>query len=179
MKQKTRKIRYKIAKLLLPNTQIGKPSNLPRPMTQALKQRFGDKELAGVEIGIRSGLNAENILSYLNIKKLFLIDPCYSPKAEKRLKRFSQAIFAIAKSSEVVISLPSGLDFIYIDGDHSYEAVIQDIELYYPKVKSGGIIGGHDFAISHLGVCKAVMEFVQKNNLKLQGHIHDWWIIKS
>ena len=36
-------------------------------------------------------------------------------------------------------------DFIYIDGLHTYEAVKQDIELYLPKLKKGGIIGGHDY----------------------------------
>ena len=36
-------------------------------------------------------------------------------------------------------------DFIYIDGDHSYEAVKRDIELYLPKLKKGGLIAGHDY----------------------------------
>jgi hypothetical protein len=36
-------------------------------------------------------------------------------------------------------------DFVYIDADHNYEPVMQDIESWYPLVKKGGIIGGHDF----------------------------------
>lgn len=46
-------------------------------------------------------------------------------------------------------------DLVYIDGDHSREAVERDIELYLPKVKKGGWIGGHDFA-TWKGVTKAV-----------------------
>jgi cephalosporin hydroxylase len=39
-------------------------------------------------------------------------------------------------------------DWIYIDGDHHYEAVLQDLELYFPKVKVGGYIvyDDYDFA---------------------------------
>jgi hypothetical protein len=39
----------------------------------------------------------------------------------------------------------NSIDFIYIDANHSYESVKQDLILYYPKVKQGGYIGGHDY----------------------------------
>ena len=38
------------------------------------------------------------------------------------------------------------LDFLFIDGDHSYEGVKTDFELYSPLVKKGGIISFHDIA---------------------------------
>ena len=34
------------------------------------------------------------------------------------------------------------LDFVYLDGDHSYEAVKADLEALYPKIKAGGYILG-------------------------------------
>lgn len=37
------------------------------------------------------------------------------------------------------------LDFVYIDGDHRYESVREDIRLWRAKVCAGGFIGGHDF----------------------------------
>lgn len=37
------------------------------------------------------------------------------------------------------------IDFIYIDGNHSYESIKQDLQLYLPKLKSNGIISGHDY----------------------------------
>lgn len=37
------------------------------------------------------------------------------------------------------------LDFIYIDGNHQYSSVLEDIKLWYPKVKPGGIFAGHDY----------------------------------
>jgi len=42
--------------------------------------------------------------------------------------------------------VPDGsLDFAYIDGDHGYDAVLRDLTLWAPKVKSGGWVGGHDY----------------------------------
>lgn len=37
------------------------------------------------------------------------------------------------------------LDFVMIDGDHRYESVVKDIYNWFPKVKIGGILSGHDF----------------------------------
>ncbi len=38
----------------------------------------------------------------------------------------------------------ASLDYVYIDADHRYEGVLADITAWYPKVKSGGFICGHD-----------------------------------
>jgi len=48
-------------------------------------------------------------------------------------------------------------DFVYIDADHSYAGVISDIRLWWPKVKPGGMICGHDYACG--GVTKALQSF--------------------
>ena len=37
------------------------------------------------------------------------------------------------------------LDFVFIDADHHYDSVKQDIEVWWPKVKQGGILAGHDY----------------------------------
>lgn len=37
------------------------------------------------------------------------------------------------------------LDFVHIDGDHSYEGVRDDLALWWPKLKAGGILSCHDF----------------------------------
>lgn len=48
-------------------------------------------------------------------------------------------------------------DFVYIDGDHSGETVARDIKQYFPKIKPGGYIGGHDYhKIYWPEVCDAV-----------------------
>ena len=40
---------------------------------------------------------------------------------------------------------PEELDFVFIDGDHSYRAVEEDLAAWEPLVKKGGIVAGHDF----------------------------------
>ena len=37
------------------------------------------------------------------------------------------------------------LDFVFIDANHSYEACLEDIRLWFPKVKPNGVIAGHDY----------------------------------
>ena len=39
----------------------------------------------------------------------------------------------------------ASLDFVYIDADHSLDAVLADLSAWLPKVRAGGVIGGHDF----------------------------------
>ena len=51
-------------------------------------------------------------------------------------------------------------DLCYIDGDHSYEAVVRDIEACKPLVKLGGFIGGHDYGGDCPGVAQAVDELL-------------------
>jgi hypothetical protein len=61
-------------------------------------------------------------------------------------------------------------DFVYIDGDHSYEGVKRDVADWYPKVKKGGILSGHDYGNPGnkkltFKVAKAVNEFVKAKKL--------------
>ena len=65
-------------------------------------------------------------------------------------------------------------DYVYIDADHSYEAVKEAIKHWYPKIKMGGYIAGHDYRhggksklAAGYGVVQAVHEFIDKNRLEL------------
>ena len=62
------------------------------------------------------------------------------------------------------------LDWIYIDGDHSYEGCLRDLENSLLVVKEGGLILGDDYGWPNAkwqkpGVTKAVNEFINKHNL--------------
>jgi hypothetical protein len=48
----------------------------------------------------------------------------------------------------------ASLDFVFLDADHSYEAVKNDIISWMPKIKTGGLLSGHDECIP--GVRKAL-----------------------
>lgn len=64
------------------------------------------------------------------------------------------------------------LDFVFIDADHSYEAVRRDIDAWRSKVKPGGWFGGHDYNRKFFGVVRAVdFVFGAKNVITLPGSI--------
>ncbi len=50
------------------------------------------------------------------------------------------------------------LDFVFLDADHEYDAVTADIAAWWPKIRHGGILAGHDFSDEYPGVQRAVTE---------------------
>jgi hypothetical protein len=64
-------------------------------------------------------------------------------------------------------------DWVYIDSNHTYEAVKEDLEMWLPKVKNGGYICGHDYILPRevlnlpFGVVPAVNEFINKHSFEL------------
>ena len=82
------------------------------------------------------------------------------------------AVYPIVdKSPEAVDAFENEppLDMVFIDADHSYEAVKADIEAWLPKVKVGGILCGHDYGLMFPGVAKAVDEAFG-NDRKVSGY---------
>lgn len=77
-------------------------------------------------------------------------------------------------------------DWIYIDADHSYNSVLEDIKNWFPKLKKGGLISGHDFDpdtrdtnYNFYGVEKAVREFFGDNfKLTNEQNYKSWYVIK-
>lgn len=57
------------------------------------------------------------------------------------------------------------LDFVFLDADHGYPSVKKDIECWYPKVKIGGVISGHDYDKTWPGVIDAVNEKFKRIDL--------------
>lgn len=79
-------------------------------------------------------------------------------------------------SMEAVKDIPDeSLDFVFIDADHSYKAVRDDIQEWSKKVRKGGIVSGHDYYVFKSGkggVIKAVDEYVKEHGYKLE--LTDW-----
>ena len=67
--------------------------------------------------------------------------------AMENIKGFEDRAIMVRATSEIASEMfnDESLDFVYIDANHAYDYVVQDIELWYPKVKKGGFICGHDY----------------------------------
>jgi predicted O-methyltransferase YrrM len=80
-------------------------------------------------------------------------------------------------SAKAAEDVPDGsLDFVYIDANHVAEAVTEDLTVWTPKVKSGGIVSGHDYRVFEhkpfVQVVPAVNDFTRARGI-------DPWFITS
>jgi hypothetical protein len=67
--------------------------------------------------------------------------------AMENIKGFEDRAIMVRATSEIASEMfnDESLDFVYIDANHSYDYVVQDIKIWAPKVKKGGFICGHDY----------------------------------
>ncbi len=168
-------------------------------MRPALKKLRNKHNLVGAEIGVFHGNYALIYLKDLDIKKVVLIDPYkeyenydrYTSEALSGAKKDAHEKLNIYVDKITWIELMSAeavelidfesLDFVYIDGNHGYQPVLQDVTLYYPKVKTGGLVSGHDYrSVVRNNVADAIDEFCKNHNLKHHVDIQstDWWFWK-
>lgn len=134
----------------------------------------------GAEIGVSHGDFSYNILTVRPNTKLYLVDiwelndqlPNPSSAYQTTLNKlscFDQSRYEIVKAPSVDSARKFNdnyFDFIYIDADHNYEAVVKDLEAWYPKVRSGGLVMGHDYC-QPWGVVQAVDEFIARHKYDL------------
>ena len=80
----------------------------------------------------------------------------------ENMKAFEGSYIAHKMTTNEAASLfeDGSLDGVFIDADHTYEAVKRDIQNWMPKVREGGILAGHDYVSTWPGVMRAVDELV-------------------
>lgn len=134
----------------------------------------------GVEVGVSWGYFSKFILVNTDMK-LYSVDPwednqelSNSGKAYTNtvnlLKEFGdRSVMIKGYSPEVTNQFEDeSIDFVYIDGLHTYDAVKDDLNGWYSKIRSGGIIAGHDYSIIDWEeVYNAVNEFISEKNIIL------------
>lgn len=144
-------------------------------LVDLLKNKTG--VLNGVEIGCSIGETSAHLLSNLPNLHWTGVDPYidfidwnlnnmsnqqreYEALDRKIMKVYpDRTTFLRMTSDEAAYHISDdSLDFIFIDGLHTYEQVKLDCQNFYPKVKSGGLFAGHDYTIID-GVHRAVNEF--------------------
>ena len=119
----------------------------------------------GAELGVDKGILFGALLR--GCPNLHLTGVDTFPDHERSRRVFELANAYVDRSHLMVMTTheasalmePASLDFVFIDADHSYDAVKDDIALWRPKVKTGGWLGGHDYHPRKFpGVVKAVDE---------------------
>jgi hypothetical protein len=136
----------------------------------------------GAEIGTERGLFSE-VLCKANPKlKLFCIDPWRElpsyrahvkqdlldeiyANAVKRLTPYRCRLIKSLSEEAVEKFKDRSLDFVYIDANHDYEHVTMDLNIWCKKVKSGGIVSGHDYARNSRSVIQAVTDFTRAKKI--------------
>ena len=149
------------------------------------------------EIGVWRGDYSARILKK-NPKELHLIDPWVHQKYDwvkwakgknviraytYVLNRFSRIknVSIHRKNSTEINFGEEYFDWVYIDGDHSYNSVVKDLNHWWPQIKVKGFLCGDDYGWSHKltqGPKPAVDEFVKKHDLKLKLH-HNQFVIQK
>jgi predicted O-methyltransferase YrrM len=148
------------------------------PLRQAILERM-PKHGKVAELGVQEGLFSEDILAICQPSELHLVD--IDLTTFKVAERFSEqvgrgVVTLHEKDSATAISgFPDGhFDFIYIDADHSYEAVKRDIEASVPKVRVGGYLLFNDYTFWSPAECMPYGIMQAVNELCIA---EDWEIV--
>lgn len=99
------------------------------------------------------------------------LDAAYRTAVE-RLRPFGCTILRMT-SEQGASTVPDGsLDFVYVDANHGEAFVRQDLEAWTPKVRSGGVVAGHDYIVGiatkkhkHIEVRAAVDAFCAERSI--------------
>lgn len=120
---------------------------------------LGPKNAVGLEIGTLGGEGASWLLETCpNILKLYTVDPYkeyhewlgFVPQYTLDQFRLTakENLSAYGSRVEMHTTVPDvRVDFLFIDGAHNYQNVMADLTENVPRVKRGGIVSGHDYAL--------------------------------
>lgn len=182
------------------------PTRVELPILLNERRLFG----CGVEIGVQQGEYSETLLRYWRGMHLISVDPWREDAPEnyidianvlqptheqffqtttKRLARYgARSTIWRLTSLEAAPRIPRhSLDFVYIDARHDYAAVMEDLNVWFDKVRPGGIVAGHDyidgtFPAGEFGVKSAVDEFFAARDLPVYSTLLDqpWlsWMVE-
>lgn len=139
----------------------------------------------GAEIGVAQGYFSDRMMYTIPDLTLYSIDPYIKywrrsqrvcdqqhRRAVKRLGKWESCTLIRKTGVEAAKDFEDGsLDFVYIDADHRFDAVMVDIITWAPKVRKGGILAGHDFFPMYQGgVMDAVYAYTRAHR------IMEWYV---
>jgi glycosyltransferase involved in cell wall biosynthesis len=155
----------------------------------------------GAEIGVAFGGHSEAILQQTDVRRLIGVDEYRHRKGYDDAMNLPQSAFDVlfertksrlaaygdrfqlvrANSGAAADEIKSPLDFVYIDADHSYDGVWADLCAWFPKIRLGGVIGGHDYEHCDFpGVKEAIDKFFGRLAWTVnQAGETVWWVKKQ
>lgn len=139
------------------------PVEIPNAGRAQLAELFTELDYhVGVEVGVETGVYAEILCKANPEMQLYGVDAwqvyrgyrdhtdavelagCYE-QAVQRLGKYKVTLIQ-KYSVEAAGNFPDNyIDFVYIDANHEYPYITADLCAWVPKVRSGGIVAGHDF----------------------------------
>ena len=141
----------------------------------------------GIELGVGEGNTTVSLLKITQPSRLYLVDYWTSQewstypdsynidqcgqdsRFRKVLQKFKSEIASGAVEVRKTMTVDASkafedehFDWIYLDANHSYPAVLTDLQAFYPKLKRGGLLFAHDYCrgLAYFGVVEAVSEFL-------------------
>lgn len=161
---------------------------------EGLTELFNELDFrVGVEVGVRDGGYSLTLMRSITGLRLYGVDP-YEPhkgyrdhtrkstfegfekEAHDKLDDYSNYHFIRDYSANAVETFEdNSLDFVYIDGDHSFYEATFDIEKWSKKVRPGGIVSGDDY-FKHKGNARIHVHQVV-NGYTDAWHIKPWFVV--
>lgn len=161
------------------------------------------ERIVGAEVGVWRGHTSQHLFQRIPNLTLLMVDAWESggdhqtmPKtdedliagyeeAEQRTKEYRNRRVIFYQESQLAseVIADATLDFVFIDACHMYESVWQDIRLWAPKVRPGGLLCGHDYdgrgdQRHGWGVKRAVDEWAQQNNYQVTEKPGKLWFVE-
>lgn len=166
------------------------PWNATRFRRSMLADFFAEQEYTeGVEVGTRRGKYAVVLCKANPSLHLTCVDP-WAPYAGRKYTKeiqdgiYAEAVSNLAQYNATLMRLPSleavkqfqdrSLDFVFIDGDHTFDHAVRDIIEWSAKVKVGGVVAVHDYYhFTTGGVVHAVDGYTRAHG------ITPWYVTKE
>ena len=149
---------------------------------EELVRMFGDlKYTRGVEVGTWRGHFAAQMCADIPNLKLTCVDPWNAPEGRSE-RHYLEAVGRLTDLGVEIMRMTSmeavgkfedkSLDYVYIDADHTFDYVMMDIIMWSKKVRSGGIVSGHDYLFSP-DIARAVQTYVDCHG------VHPWYVLRE
>lgn len=146
-------------------------------MGQILKSHTKNTKLYAVDtfLGSDEKIHIDEI-SKLNSQNLTLLDVFNQNIKDCEVDNIITPVPLSSKDASKKVKNKS-IDFLYLDASHGYENVMNDLNNWFPKMKTGSIISGDDYVECWSSVIQAVNDFFESKNMKVEIVRTQWRVL--